>query len=107
MEHSFSRYVMIGGNQMKFYCRNCEKIFDDTAMTDDEHCPHCGSEDFEDTFECEECGDVFPDSEKCYHENIDGPLCPECYHSENTKLSSREEYELSEFLRGWEEYKTA
>lgn len=88
---------------MKLYCRNCEKFFDDTSMTDD-CCPHCSSEDFEDAFECENCGDVFPDSEKCYHENVDGPLCPECHHSEENKLSPKEEYELSEFLRGWDEY---
>lgn len=92
---------------MKLYCCKCEKFFDDVAITDNNTCPHCNSDDYEETFQCESCGDLFPDSEACYHEDVDGPLCPECHHSEEVKLSSREEYELGEFLRGWEEYKSA
>lgn len=90
---------------MELYCCSCEKYFDENSITDDGCCPHCGSKNIDDTFECEVCGEIFPDSEKHYHEDFEGPLCPECHHSEKVKLSPKEEYELSEFLRGWEEYK--
>ncbi len=92
---------------MKLYCKDCEKFFEDTEVTDDGNCPFCNKDNVEETFICEDCEDVFPESERYFNEDVeDGFLCEECNRTRKNSLTAKEEYELSEFVRGWENYKS-
>lgn len=87
---------------MMFLCNKCGGIFEEATESDT--CPHCNSDDFVEARECDGCGECINDDDIHYHEESDSFLCPDCYRSEENKLSPKEEYELSEFLRGWDEY---
>ena len=59
---------------MKYYCNNCEKIFEETELDAGENyfrmpiyiCPNCRSEDLEECDTCELCGEyIEPDTMFC------------------------------------------
>jgi hypothetical protein len=87
-----------------FICK-CENIFEKATELD--MCPFCGAEDFVEAAKCEECNTWVDDDSIHYHEESDSMLCSECHHSEINRLSPQEEYYLSEFLCGWDEYKAS
>jgi len=77
----------------------------EAEVTEDEKCSFCGKDNFEETFECADCGEFFPESERCFNEEVDdGFLCEECDSTRKNALSAKEEHELSEFILGWESY---
>lgn len=86
-----------------FICLGCEKTFEEPLVSgEQELCPHCYSCDFSEARKCDECGEYVSENDINYHEESDSFLCDECYRSEVNKLSPKEEYELLEFLCGWE-----
>lgn len=74
-----------------FQCTLCKKIFDETEIvhrfsrTDgwSHECPFCGSDDFFEIEQCNECGE-WTDAD----ELSDGGLCPTCKKSAIRRLSS-------------------
>ncbi|MEE1502765.1 MAG: hypothetical protein UGF89_00785 [Acutalibacteraceae bacterium] len=85
-----------------FLCNVCEGIFEEATQNDT--CPHCNSEEFVEARKCAECDEWVDDNESHYCEEDDKFLCSDCHCSSVNKLSSKEEFDLSEFCRGWDEY---
>lgn len=74
-----------------FYCFDCEAVFErlgskevmniDALGSFPEYwacCPDCGSEDYDEAAQCEECGDWCNPFAIAYFEDLDKQLCPEC-----------------------------
>ena len=65
---------------MMYICADCGSVFDDpkvigTDVDRGECCPDCGSYDFDEAVECEECGTIIPASDAY---GYDHHLCMGC-----------------------------
>lgn len=79
---------------MKCYCRCCQTLLDDSElktiydwvpygdtnvpMASGQECPECGSDEIEDAYKCEICGEWFGESE------LYGSVCKTCAFTEIT-----------------------
>lgn len=98
-----------------FYCNHCGETFDEVeekrnypvsefSEYETYHvCPLCQSEDYEESFKCEICGQWHPESEEGDAENVgkscEDKLCKEFYSILEASFSNEEQEVLKQIYR--------